>query len=138
MKTSLFIKAGLVILLAASFTVVNARQSAGEPPVKILPTTTKGILKLIFAADASQGVEVNFYNEDGYLGSDKIGRNHYSKGFLKKYDVRHLKSQIFWMEISSAQINATYKLNAYQKDGRSMVPILEKVTFIHPMDLAKN
>ena len=137
MKTSSVITAGFIILLATSVTAVNARQLEIEPPVKILPTTEYGILKLLFASNADQGVEVKFYNEDGLLSSDKIKRNLYPHGFSKKYDVRHLKPGSFWVEISSPQMDVTYKLNE-SKDGRSIEPFLEKTTYNHPMVVAKN
>jgi hypothetical protein len=136
MKTSSIITAGLFILFATSFTAVNARQSGGEPPVKILPTTQQGILKVLYAAETGKSVDVRFFNKDKVLGFDKIKGDHNFNGFIKKYDISRLKSENFWIEISSASMDVTYKIIPLE-DG-TFTPILEKTTYNHPLVAAKN
>lgn len=133
MKT-LTIFASAFILFTASFT---ASAQLSEPPVKILPTTQKGIVKVLFASDADQGVEVKFYNEEGLIITDKIKADSYPNGFSKKYDVSKLNPEKLWVEVSSAQMDVTYKLNP-SRDGRSIEPFLEKTTYNHLMVVAKN
>ena len=135
MKTST-ITAGLVILLAASFTAVNARQLGGEPPVKILPASQNGFLKVLFASETDKAVEVKFYNENKMLVFDKIKGSSSRNGFIKKYDVSRLNSENFWIEISSAGMDVTYKI--IQSEDGTFNPVLEKTTYTQPMVVAKN
>lgn len=136
MKTSSLITAGLMILLATSFTAVNARQLGGEPPVKILPTNQNGFLKVLFASETDKAVEVKFYNETKMLVFDKIKGSSSRNGFIKKYDVSRLNSENFWIEISSAGMDVTYKIIP-SEDG-TFNPVLEKTTYTQPMVVAKN
>jgi hypothetical protein len=135
MKTSSIIAAGLMILLTTAFTA-NARQT-GEPPVKILPTAQKGILKVLYAAKTENGVEVKFFDDSGVLALDRIKGNRTPNGFTKKYDVSNVKSETLWVEINSDRMNITYKLIPSQ-DGLSYEPLLEKTTYNHLSVTAKN
>ncbi len=132
MKTSSIISA-ILFVFAISFTA-SARQ-ANEPPVKILPTTQKGVLKVLFAFEADQDVEVKFYNNEGIILTDKINKESYPNGFSKKYDVSSLKLSNYWVEVSSPRIDVTYKITT-SKDG--FQPLLEKTTYNHLMVAAKN
>jgi len=136
MKTSSLITAGLMILLATSFTAVTARQLGAEPPVKILPTTQNGILKVLYASEIGKGVEVRFFDENKTLVFDKIKGPRDLNGFIKKYDISRLKSENFWIEVSSANMDVTYKIIP-SEDG-TFNPVLEKTTYNHPMVVAKN
>ena len=72
MKTTSTIVAGLLVA-ALSFAVVTSNaQTANEPAVKILPTNQEGILKVLYAYDTDQSVEVTFFNEGGLITADKI------------------------------------------------------------------
>jgi hypothetical protein len=127
MKTKTIIIASLVTLFSVSFFSANAQQTV-EPSVKILPTDEKGILKVLFAYDTDQAVEVKFLTEDVVLTRDKIKANTFQNGFSKKYDVRNIKSGNFWIEVSSPSLTVTYKMTE-SKDRKSHVPVLEKTTY---------
>src|SRR3982751_2900646 len=100
MKLNSIIAVGLVAVLSASFTGASAQQY-GEVPIKILPSSEKGIVKVWFATPTNQSVQVKSYDDNGTLGSDKIKGGQFLKGFSKKYDVSHLKSGSFWVQVSS-------------------------------------
>jgi hypothetical protein len=136
MKTSVFLTAGLIILFAIPVAIAHAQQVT-EPPVKILPTTEKGILKVLYAFDMDKSVEVKFFDKDRVLVLDRIKGKSQSNGFTKKYDVRNLKSEDLWVEISSPSIDVTYKL-ILSADGHTYEPLLEKTTYNHLMVAAKN
>ncbi len=127
MKTRTIIIASVVALFSVSFFGANAQQT-GEPSVKILPTDKKGVLKVLYAYDTDQAVEVKFLTEEGVLTSDKIKANAFQNGFSKKYDVRNITSRNFWIEVSSPSLVVTYKMTE-SKDRKSYVPILEKTTY---------
>jgi hypothetical protein len=136
MKLQSIIVTGLVVVLAASFTGASAQQ-LGEAPIKVLPTKDNGILKIWFAAPGSQIVEIKFYDETGTLGSDRIEASNYPNGFSKKYDVRQVKSDSFWVEVSSPSMDVTYKLVS-DADGHTLQAQLEKTTYNHVVVAANN
>jgi hypothetical protein len=127
MKTRTIIIASVVALFSVSLFSANAQQ-ATEPAVKILPTDEKGILKVLYAYDTDQAVEVKFLTEEGVLTRDKIKADAFQNGFSKKYDVRNIKSKNFWIEVSSPSLMVTYKMTE-SNDRKSYVPILEKTTY---------
>lgn len=127
MKTRTMIIASLVTLFSASLFNANAQEII-EPAVKILPTDEKGVLKVLYAYDTDQAVEVKFLNEEGVLTRDKIKATAFQNGFSKKYDVRNIRSKNFWIEVSSPSLMVTYKMTE-SNDQRSYVPILEKTTY---------
>jgi hypothetical protein len=136
MKLQSIIVTGLIVVLTASFTGASAQQY-GEAPIKVLPTTEKGIVKVWFAIPANQSVHVKFYDENGILGSDNIKGGKYLSGFSKKYDVSHVKPGAFWVEVSSASLDVTYKL-VPSDDGRKLDAQLETSTYNHTVVAANN
>jgi hypothetical protein len=127
------------ILLAGLFMIYGAAQAQEifEPAVKILPTKDKGILKVLYAYNTDQSVSVKFFNEDGVLLSDRVKANTFQKGFSKKYDVRKIGSGNFFVEVSSARMSVTYKMIESQ-DGKNLIPVLEKASYMHPTVASSN
>ena len=121
MKTKLTIALFMIVFVATTY----AQQSA-EAIVRVFPSTQKGVLKILYAHDIDQSVEVKFFNEEGIITSDKIKGKANPHGFLKKYDIRQLKSENLWVEVSSSTLSVTYKLVA-SKDN-NITPLLEKTT----------
>jgi len=134
MKTSHLASTLLLLLVSAIATVAYAQP--GDLPVKVLPTTQKGIVKILYASEANQPVEIKFFNDGGLIGSDKIKGKSFPNGFSKKYDVRQVKSGDIWVEVSSAQMAVTYRL--VLKDGQQFEPLLEKTTYNHTLVAANN
>ena len=130
MKSKSIILAGLVTILSLAFVSVNA-QLASEPAVKILPTNEQGILKVLYAYDTDQSVEVRFLDDDGLITSDKIKAAKTAHGFSKKYNVRNIKSGTFWIEVKAANVSVIYKVTG-SSDGKAYTSALEKATFNYP------
>jgi hypothetical protein len=135
MKTVPTLFGAFVILLSS--TVFNVYgQSSTELPVRILPTTQKGIVKVLYAFQTSQSVHVKFFNEDGIIGSDKIDGDSFHHGFLKKYDMRQAKKGDIWVEISSPEVEVTYRL--VTRGDHGFEPQLEKTTYNHAVVASNN
>ncbi|CAN5471125.1 hypothetical protein BH09BAC3_BH09BAC3_34130 [soil metagenome] len=134
MKNQLIITLALFATLSSAVITVNA-QTFDEPAIKILPTSQKGILKVLYAYDqdnSNQSVTVKFLNEGGVIKSDEIKQGTFTNGFLKKYDIRKMASisNNVWIEVSSSNVTATYKLDE-SRDGNSFVPTLVSATQTH-------
>jgi hypothetical protein len=133
-KTILF---GVVVaaLSAISLGKANA-QAPAEPAVKVIPVSKeKDVLKVIYGYSASKAVEVKFFGSDGIIESDKINGSTFESGFMKKYNVKGLRGELFSIEISSPEVSVTYKVSM-AKDGRWSTQ-LEKTTYNFPL-LASN
>lgn len=128
MKTKLTLLAGIATMVAAALTMAHGQTNA-DPGIKVLPTAQKGILKVLYAHETNQAVQVKFFNEDGVNTSDKI-KGEFRNGFSKKYDVRNIQSKSFWVEISDRDMSVTYKL-IESADGKTFIPYLEKTTYNH-------
>ncbi len=136
MKIQTIIAAGLLVILSTTVATTNA-QSFDEPAVKILPTNQKGILKVLYAYDANQSVKITFFNDKGLILSDEVKGESLSNGFSKKYDVRNITSESFWIEVASDNISVTYKLTE-SMDRKTYVPFLEKTTYSHSLVASNN
>jgi hypothetical protein len=101
---SIFLIASLVIVSAFQ---VNAQSSNNESKVKILRTPTPGIVKLIYGMEANEAVKITFKTQDGEVGADRISGT-FPKGFMKKYDIRKINKEEFWVEVSSKSATFIY------------------------------
>jgi hypothetical protein len=71
------------------------------------------------------------------LFSDKIKANAFKNGFSRKYDVRHIASKTFYIEVSSETLTVTYKLTK-SEDGNVLTPVLENVLYQYPAVASRN
>jgi hypothetical protein len=138
MKTQSIILAGLLMIFA---TVAQA-QEINEPAVKILPTSESGILKVIYAYNTGQSVQVKFFTDDGVLFSDAIKAKAFKNGFSKKYDLRNIatnnvESKPFFVEVSTETMSVIYRL-ADSEDGKGLVPVIENATYRYPAVASRN
>lgn len=98
-----------VVLLAITFSTFA--QAKDEVEVKVLPALEKGFIKVLVVANNSSDIEVKFYNPEGLFTIDKINKNSYRKGFLKKYDVHRVHDgEAFWIDVTAQDFEATYKV----------------------------
>lgn len=131
MKKSSTIVAGLVVLLSTVFFASNAQST--NPTIKVLPTTSEGIVKLLVVGAADQAVEVEFYTDEGLVQSDAVKSA--ETGFNKRYDVRKIMTRGFSMEVKAAGTAVTYKL---VRANKKLTPILVKTTFTYPLVASNN
>lgn len=134
MKNRLTIIAGVVTALCLAF--ASAKAQANEPAIKILPSTQKGIFKVLYAYASDQPVTVKFFNEEGLIETDNINPKEFQRGFFKKYDVRNIESGSFWVEVAGPTHAATYKM-IESKNG-TYIPVLEKTTYSHSLAVVNN
>jgi hypothetical protein len=109
MKTALSF---LTILAVVAFTNTSNAQESPEQRVKILSTSTPGVIKLHYAIEVNEPVDVTFYNEDNdVLGRDKITGVKTRHGISKQYDVNRIKSEDFWMQIATKKHVLIYRVS---------------------------
>lgn len=132
MKTKSTIAAGLFVLLSTVFFASNAQST--NPTIKVLPTTSEGILKLIVVGATDQAVNVEFYTDEGLVLSDAIRSG--SAGFNKRYDIRRIMDSNFSMEVKTDGTSVIYKLA--KAGNRKLTPILVKTTYTYPLVASNN
>jgi hypothetical protein len=118
---SMIMMAGVMVLFAA---ISVSAQSQDELRVKILRTPEAGVVKLVYGINTEEKLRVRFLTAQGEVASDVI-RGSYPKGFMKRYDVREIYNNKFWIEIASDKMTVVY-LIVPSKDGKRFTPYLEK------------
>lgn len=131
MKTKSTVVASLVVLLSTVFFASNAQST--NPAIKVLPTTSEGIVKLLVVGAADQQVNVDFYTEEGLVLSDAVTSG--EKGFNKRYDVRQIMNRGFSMEVKTEGTSVTYKLA--KAGNKKLTPILVRSTHTYPLVASK-
>lgn len=121
----------LMIAAFAAFGAINVNAQVNEDlsKVKILRTREAGVIKMLYAMKTEEPIQVRFITRDGEFQRDKI-RGAFSKGLSRRYDVSGIKDKDFWMEISSASMTVTYKINR-SADRTQFEPVLEKSVHNH-------
>lgn len=124
----------LALLVAFSAVNVNA-QNQDEARVKIMPTGRPGLLKLIHAIKTDKPVKVTFSNAtEGLIATDRITGS-FPKGILKLYNIEGISSDDFKMEITSANLEVTYRI-VPSKDRKTFTAYLEKSVHNHDVVVA--
>jgi len=131
MKTRSIIVAGLVVLFSTVFFASNAQST--NPEIKVLPTTKEGVVKLLVVGASNESVDVQFFNQDGLVGTDAIKTD--GAGFNKKYDIRRVMNSGLTMEVTAAGTSVIYKL---AKSKGKLTPYLVKTTYTYPMVASNN
>lgn len=104
--------------------------------VKILPSSEKGIIRVLYASESATPVEIRFFTKDGELGSDKVFRKSYEKGFLKRYDISHINARDFLIEVSTKNSKVLYRIEQ-AIDRKSFEPTLEEVSYSEVLTASK-
>jgi hypothetical protein len=130
MKTKIII-AGVIVAAVSVMTLRNAQaQDQQDPSVKIIPTTQKDVIKVIYAYNSAEAVNVKFSNREEVLKTDKISSKDFESGFSKKYNVEQMDGKPFWVEISNSALSVTYRMKS--QNGKWSAQ-LEKTTYINPI-----
>jgi hypothetical protein len=112
MKTKIII-AGVIVAAVSVMTLRNAQaQDQQDPSVKIIPTTQKDVIKVIYAYNSEEVVSVKFSNREEELKTDKISPKEFDGGFSKKYNVEKMDDKPFWVEISNSALTVTYRMKS--------------------------
>ena len=116
----------IVVLLTATFSTFA--QNKNEVEVKVLPSLEKGFIKVLVVTDNVSDIEVKFYNPEGLFTIDKISKNSYQKGFLKKYDVHRVHDgEAFWIDVTAEGFEATYKVTGSKDQSAYETQLARKV-----------
>ena len=130
MKNKITRIAGLIVFLTAAFSYTWAQTN--EPTVKILPSNNRGLIKVLYVVDTESSVDIKFYNDEGFIDSDRVKAGSFYKGFIKRYDVSQINSKNYWIEISNADLSVTYSI-VRSLDKRSFACVREKTTYRQPV-----
>lgn len=118
-------KSTIITLAAAlTFTAAATFAQSAEESVKIIPTDKSGVLKLIYAQETSEPLQVTFLSEKNVIEKDILKGNH-PKGIMKRYDVSRISRNDFWIELSNSRMTLTYRIMP-TNNGKSFTPFLEK------------
>ncbi len=130
MKTKIII-AGVIVAAVSVMTLRNAQaQDQQDPSVKIIPTTQKDVIKVIYADNSAEAVNVKFSNREEVLKTNKISSKDFEGGFSKKYNVEQMDGKPFWVEISNSALSVTYRMKS--QNGKWSAQ-LEKTTYTNPI-----
>jgi hypothetical protein len=130
MKTKIII-AGVIVAAVSVMTLRNAQaQDQQDPSVKIIPTTQKNVIKVIYVYNSAEAVNVKFSNREEVLKTDKISSKDFEGGFSKKYNVEQMDGKPFWVEISNSALSVTYRMKS--QNGKWSAQ-LEKTTYTNPI-----
>ncbi len=127
-KTIIF---GVAIAIIATFTLSTSHaQTQEQPAVKVVPTNRQDQLKVIYAYNTNQSVEVRFLDSDRLVKKDIVKGKDFVGGFMKYYNVETMSGNAFWIEIESPELLVTYKMIP-SKAGKWTAQ-LEKTTYTYP------
>lgn len=127
MKTSTLIF-GMVIAIISTLTIGTAH-AQDEPAVKVVPGHEKNTIKVIYAYNTAESVDVKFVTDKGLFEKDNINGKDFKGGFIKKYNLESLKQSTFWVEVDSKELSVVFKMIP-SKDGKWTAQ-LEKTTYNH-------
>lgn len=131
-----------LLAIAVAFSGTLFAQTAESPlapiteSIKVLPTNKQGIIKVLYALESNETVDIKFYTHDGEIGSDQVTKDSYEKGFLKWYDISHIDAPVFSVEISTENAKVRYRV-VRSNDRKTFEPILEKVSYNEVLTASK-
>ncbi|MFZ5970599.1 MAG: hypothetical protein ACOYXA_03310 [Bacteroidota bacterium] len=131
-RTLLTVAAFAAALLISTGT--NAQLSV-EPQVKVIPTSERGIIKVVYAQPTSHAVDVKFIDNTGVFLTDRIQSHISEKGFIKRYNMARLKGETYTIELSSPEMTVTYQLK--ESANQKWYAVLTSTTYNHAL-VAKN
>ena len=129
-----FALAALVLIALAG---TKSFAQADEAYVKILPTSIPGVIKLHYALETTQPLEVRFYHDGELVASDRIKGGPFRTGVSKRYNVKNIENKDYWIEVESEQMTVTYHIMP-SKDRKSFTSFLAKAQYNQPMVRANN
>ena len=126
------IRFALAALTLIAFAGTKSFAQGEEAYVKILPTSIPGVIKLHYALETTQPLEVRFYNDSELVASDRIKGGPFLTGVSKRYNVKNIENKDYWIEVQSEQMTVTYHIMP-SKDRKSFTSFLAKAQYNQPM-----
>jgi hypothetical protein len=127
-----------IMLTAVLFLFFSAQVNAQlqeETYVKIIPTAEADVIKVLYALEVNETLEVKFTNREGETKVDQISGS-YPKGISKKYNIKAIGNHDFWIEVTSQRVAVTYHM-VPAKNKKIFIPHLEKTIYNHPVVASK-
>jgi hypothetical protein len=122
-----------IIIMTGMLAIASSQLKAQleEERVRILPSTVnRDLIKVLYALPTDEPLTVKFMTRSGIADTDKISGGPYPKGISKRYNVRHISDNDFWIEISSSKMILVYRVTV-SKDKKTLIPQLEKSVYNH-------
>jgi len=119
----------IMMVLLSILSICVKAQTTEESRVKILPTPDKNIVKVLYANEITNGLEVRFLYDGQTIDTDKI-RGTYATGISKRYDVTRFKNKNFQIKVVSPEMTVTYTMTP-APNGKGFAPMLEQTTVNH-------
>jgi len=124
MKTTL---TTLAILAVVAFGNTSYAQDSPEERVKILPSSLPGVIKVHYAMALNDPLQITFYSPRGeVLGKDRIHGIAAPFGVSKRYDVKKISHDDFWIEVSTRKHVFLYHIIP-GNDRKRFTAVLEPV-----------
>lgn len=122
MKTTLTL---LTLLTVLTISNTSFAQEFDEQRVKILPTGVPGFIRLHYAMEINEPIELTFFNEDkAVVGKDKIYRTAAPNGISKRYDVTDISADEYWIQIKTGKNAVVYHILP-EKDHSLFTAVLQ-------------
>jgi hypothetical protein len=127
-KTIIF---GIVIAAISSISITTKAQ-LNQPEIRIVSVNDPSVIKVIYGYDTQETVNVTFSEaNNAIILTDKINGEDIKGGFQRKYNMRNIEADEFWVEVTSSKLAAKYKV-AHDKNGKWSAQ-LEKTTYNYPI-----
>ena len=122
-------KSVLAALMVSIGLFASAPSSAQtEPAIKVYPSGE--LLKVVFAYDSKVPVIVEFEDQYGIFGTDRVEASSFSGGFMKRYQVKRENNEPYWLNIKNDSVSARFKITTQKS---KITSTLETVTYTHPI-----
>jgi hypothetical protein len=125
----------MIAMVMFSMICVKAQQP-DESRIKIMPTKTPGVLKLLHAIPTEEPLTVQFVTDQGIVSSDEI-KGHFPNGILRRYNFGQISNDDFRMIIRSPGLSVTYRI-VPSKDKKTFSSYLEKTEHNYAVLVARN
>jgi hypothetical protein len=122
-------KNGVAALIAVCTFAALGAFAQQQPAIRIYSAGDN--LKLIFGYDSKTPVLVDFLDDQGVFGSDKVNQTKFAGGFIRRYKLNLRELNSFWVDVKNNEVSARFKLTS-TANGK-WVSTLETVTYNNPV-----
>jgi hypothetical protein len=126
MKTKNVIAAFIIAVFTFAASGAFAQE---QPAIRIYSTGDN--LKLVFGYDSKVPVTVDFSDNEGIFGSDRVSQTKFTGGFIRRYKLNLTNMNSFWVDVKSNEVSARYKLTS--AGNGKWTSMLETVTYNNPV-----